>query len=65
MTDAKTSEKIDIVATASPEAHSPIVYPIAVLKDSKQPERAKEFVEFLTSSDAQTVFTKYGFETVE
>lgn len=62
LTDAKTTEKVKIVSTAPPESHSPIVYPIAVIKDSKQPEIAKEFIDFLASSEGQTVFTKYGFK---
>jgi len=62
LTDAKTTEKVKIVSTAAPESHSPIVYPIAIIKDSKQPEIAKEFIDFLASSEGQIVFNKYGFK---
>lgn len=65
LTDAKTSREVQIVATASPESHSPIIYPIAVIKDSKKPEIAKEFGGFLASTEAQAVFNKYGFQTVD
>ncbi|HBB33778.1 MAG TPA: molybdate ABC transporter substrate-binding protein [Cyanobacteria bacterium UBA8803] len=60
-TDAKASDKVKVVATAPANSHSPIIYPIAVLKDSKNPDAAKGFVEFLGSDPAKAMFTKYGF----
>ncbi|MFZ1026004.1 MAG: molybdate ABC transporter substrate-binding protein [Limnoraphis robusta] len=60
-TDAKISDKISIVATAPAGSHSPIIYPIAVIKDSKNPEAAKGFVSFLSSNTAKSVFERYGF----
>ncbi|HBE16793.1 MAG TPA: molybdate ABC transporter substrate-binding protein [Cyanobacteria bacterium UBA11149] len=60
-TDAKLSDKIEVVATALPAYHAPIVYPVAVLKDSKNPDVAKKFVQFLSSDTAKQVFEKYGF----
>ncbi len=41
--------------------HSPIIYPIAVIKDSKQPETAENFAKFMNTNTAQAVFIKYGF----
>lgn len=64
-TDAKTKEKVRVVATASPESHTPIVYPIAVIKNSKNQQLAQEFIQFLASNPAQEIFTKYGFQIVE
>lgn len=61
VTDAKTSDKVQVLATASEDSHSPIIYPVAVLKGSKNPEAAKEFVEFISSEQAKAVFEKYGF----
>jgi molybdate transport system substrate-binding protein len=60
-TDAKTSNKVKVVVAADDKYHSPIVYPIAVLKNSKNPSVAKEFVKFLSDSQAKDVFKKYGF----
>ncbi|MEA5495701.1 molybdate ABC transporter substrate-binding protein [Limnoraphis robusta Tam1] len=59
--NAKFSEKVEIVATAPPESHSPIIYPIAVVKNSKNPEAAKEFLSFLSSNTAKSLFERYGF----
>jgi len=60
-TDAKTSDKVTVVATAAEDSHSPVIYPVAVLKSSKDAAAAKNFVEFLLGSKARAVFQKYGF----
>lgn len=61
LTDAKTSTQIRIAATAPKESHAPIVYPIAILKGSKNPDAAKTFDKFLNSNQSKTIFKKYGF----
>ena len=63
-TDAKVSDNVQIVATAPENTHSPVIYPIGVIKDSDQPEAATELIEFLTSPEAQAVFEEYGFVSV-
>lgn len=60
-TDAMTSPQVRVAATASPQSHQPINYPIAVLKDSKNQAAAKEFAQYLSGIQAQKVFKKYGF----
>jgi molybdate transport system substrate-binding protein len=61
ISDAKASEEVKVVATASQDSHSPVVYPIAVLKDSANPEAAKELKNFFLTAEAQTMFQEYGF----
>ncbi|WP_193196859.1 molybdate ABC transporter substrate-binding protein [Nostoc sp. MG11] len=61
VTDAKISNKIKVVVAADDKFHSPIVYPMAVLKSSKNVDAAKEFVQFLSNSQAKVVLKKYGF----
>jgi molybdate transport system substrate-binding protein len=39
----------------------PILYPIAVLKDSKQPALAKAFVTFVRSAQGQAILQSKGF----
>lgn len=63
-TDARISQKVKIITTAPSNSHSPVIYPVAVIKDSKQSEAAQDFIKFLMSNEAQNVFTKYGFTTV-
>ncbi|MEA4925553.1 MAG: molybdate ABC transporter substrate-binding protein [Syntrophomonadaceae bacterium] len=60
-TDAKISEKVKVAATADPSTYTPVVYPGAVLKDSKNVDAAKDFINFLYSDKAKPVFEKYGF----
>jgi molybdate transport system substrate-binding protein len=60
-TDAKISKKVTVVATAPEDSHSPVVYPAAVIKNSKNPAGAKAFLEFLAGEKARAVFQKYGF----
>ncbi|MBF2014641.1 MAG: molybdate ABC transporter substrate-binding protein [Rivularia sp. T60_A2020_040] len=60
-TDAKNSHKVKIVVAADEKYHSPIVYPMAVLKQSKKVVAAKEFVNYLSTEPDQAVFKKYGF----
>lgn len=60
-TDAASSKKVEIVATAPDGSHKPIVYPAAILTGAKQPKAAQEFLEYLFSPESQAVFEKYGF----
>lgn len=59
--DSKASEQIRIAATAPAGSHSPIIYPVAVLKDSKNTAAAREFVQFLSADQAKATFKRYGF----
>ena len=61
ITDAKISDKVKVVVTADEKYHSPIIYPLAVVKRSKSVDAAKEFSQFLSSDQAKSVFKKYGF----
>jgi molybdate transport system substrate-binding protein len=60
-TDAKISDQVKIVATAANNLHSPIIYPMAVVKSTKNPQTAKTFAQYLTDTPAKAIFTKFGF----
>lgn len=60
-TDANVSDKVTVVANAPDDTHEPICYPAAVIKDSKNVDAAKAFVNYLYSSEAKPIFEKYGF----
>ncbi|NET33940.1 MAG: molybdate ABC transporter substrate-binding protein, partial [Cyanothece sp. SIO1E1] len=64
-TDAKRASNVRIAATAPDETHAPVVYPIAVVKDSQNPIAATEFVKFLLSEPATEVFKTYGFSPLK
>jgi molybdate transport system substrate-binding protein len=60
-TDAAISTKVRI-AYAVPLAEGPaIVYPMAVVQDSKDPAAARKFLDYLSSAEAGRVFEKFGF----
>ena len=61
-TDALVSEKVDVVATAKDDTHTPIIYPVGVIKDSKHAKEAEDFYHYLQSDEAMKVFKKYGFQ---
>jgi molybdate transport system substrate-binding protein len=60
-TDANRSSKVKIVAQAPETSHAPVIYPVAVIKGSKNPTAAKQFAAFLLSAEAGAIFQKYGF----
>jgi molybdate transport system substrate-binding protein len=63
VTDAKPTKQIKIAQTIPNTLHTPIVYPIAVVKNSKNPEAAQKFTQFLSSPAANQIFVeKYGFQ---
>jgi len=63
LTDAKVSKKVKVVATAPDNLlSSPIVYPVAVTKASKNVAVAEDFVKYLSDTEAKEVFEKYGFD---
>jgi molybdate transport system substrate-binding protein len=63
-TDAQTSNQVRIIATAPERLHSPVIYPVAVIKTSKDSSAAKDFVAFLLGPQARAVLQKYGFTPV-
>lgn len=62
-TDALTSEKVSIVESADIKSHTPIIYPVGIIKDSDHYDEAKEFYEFLQADAVLKVFEEYGFTT--
>lgn len=60
-TDALSSSKVKIVAQAPPDSHEPVIYPVAVIKTTKDAAAAKAFEDFLSGPQARAIFEKYGF----
>jgi len=52
------------VAYATPAMCGQVIYPAAVLKNAKQAEAAKAFLDYLTTDEAMAVFEKVGFAAV-
>lgn len=61
-TDAKTTDQVTVIDEAPAASLSEaILYPAAVVKTSQYPQAAKDFLAFLQSDKAATVFREYGF----
>ncbi|WP_438311109.1 molybdate ABC transporter substrate-binding protein [Sporosarcina sp. FA9] len=60
--DALSSEDIKILATVEDGLHDPIIYPAAVLANTKHEKESSEFVTYMASEEAQKVLAKYGFK---
>jgi molybdate transport system substrate-binding protein len=54
-------DKVKII-TIPPDLNIIATYPIATLKDAKEPALAKKWVELVTSGEGQEVLKKWGFE---
>lgn len=61
LTDALASTKVQVVATGPADVNAGITYPIAVINSTKVPDTAKDYVNFLSTAQAKTIFLKYGF----
>jgi len=65
-TDAMIRPKeVTTVMKAPGKSHQPIVYPIAVVKGSKNQSLGKEFIALVLSIEGKNLLNKYGFETVK
>lgn len=60
--DAFISDKVIVVAEAELTAHSPIIYPGAVVKESDYQEEAQDFLDYVASEKGRAVLQKYGFQ---
>ena len=64
-TDAMARSKEVAVAATAPEAsHKPVVYPIAVVKATKNIKAAEDFILLVTSAEGMALLAKYGFKAI-
>lgn len=63
---ASMADQVEVVAEA-PEGSlaKKVIYPVAVVKNSAHEEEAKEFVAFLQTDKAISVFEEYGFSSAQ
>ncbi len=62
-TDAASAE-LEVADTAAAEMCGQVIYPAAVLADSKHPDEAKAFLDYLQTDAAAQVFTAVGFSPI-
>lgn len=62
-TDALARSKDVVVVMKAPEgSHVAVVYPIAVVKNTKNEKVARSFVDFVMSDNGRRILEKYGFK---
>jgi len=59
-TDAASDPGVRVIGTFPDGSHPPIIYPVAVTTDSRNPDAA-EFLKFLRSPAARPAFERQGF----
>jgi molybdate transport system substrate-binding protein len=59
-TDAAADPRVKIVGVFPEDTHPPIIYPAALIADSKNPSAAR-LLDFLASPAAKPIFEKEGF----
>lgn len=59
--DATTLKNSSIVETFEEKTHKPIVYPEAIISESKDKASAKLFIDYLNTDISKQTFEKYGF----
>jgi len=62
-TDARISDKVEVVATFPADSHAPIVYPFALVTNAR-PE-ATAFLRYLRSAQAMAIFQRHGFTALK
>lgn len=60
-TDAASNDGVKVVAEVPEGSVSKVIYPVGIVKATKNEDAAKLFVEFLQSDEAIKVFETYGF----
>ena len=61
-TDAKSNDNVKVVCEAPDSAlKTPVIYPVAALKNSTDSDATKAFMDFLQTKEAIDVFVEYGF----
>ena len=58
---AIAGDKIRIMTQAPKGTHQEIIYPVAVIKDSKNGDAARKFIDLLLSDTGRRIMAKYGF----
>ncbi|MDZ4132490.1 MAG: molybdate ABC transporter substrate-binding protein [Dethiobacteria bacterium] len=63
-TDAASSNLVQLIATAPAAINNTIVYPAAIVTASQNFAAALDYLDYLTSADAEDIFIKHGFTII-
>lgn len=59
--DAKSSDKVEVILEIDPALHSPAIYPGAIITATEHPEAARAFLDYMKTSEVQEILTAHGF----
>jgi molybdate transport system substrate-binding protein len=62
-TDALAEPRVRVIGIFPGNSHSPIIYPVAVVRSSKNP-KSLEFANYLQSTEARLIFEANGFRVL-
>jgi len=64
-TDAAAAKKVKIVYEVPVDKGPKIIYPVAIVKESKRKDAARDFLNYVQSTAAKDAFKKYGFVVLQ
>ena len=64
-TDAAISNKVKIAYEVPIEKGPKITYPVAIVKESKKKDTARDFMNFILSPASKATFKKFGFVVID
>ena len=64
-TDARASNRVDVLDIVPIESYSPIVYPAALIAEAPNENDARLFLKFLSSPQATKTFQSLGFQPAQ
>ncbi len=62
LSDSLGSDKVKVVEQFAATSHSPIIYPAAIIKNTQQPDAARDFLNYLQTPEVRKIFEHYGFQ---
>lgn len=62
LSDAISSNKVNIIHHIDPATYDPITYPVAILKNSKEIEASQLFFDFLLDEERTILYEQNGFK---
>ncbi|AXF56945.1 molybdate ABC transporter substrate-binding protein [Salicibibacter kimchii] len=65
VTDAVSSDQVEIVENVDPSLHTDILYSIGIVRDMEHTEEALEVYDYLVSDEAKDVYESYGYGGLE
>lgn len=62
LSDTVNQENLKIVENINAKYHSPIIYPVAITKSSKNYNESKSLEKYLLSDEVKEILSKYGYK---